>query len=479
MAVHAVHWHEGMFLLPQHLQAAQRHGFHLEQLSDRWNTHYNWGLRAIELDEESLANSRLVIRSLKARLRDGTLISVPEDSPQLTRDLKDAFGEKVKVIRVYLGVPVLQVGRGNAGPREGADGRRFLVETLDVEDENSGQNPRTVHFRRLNLRLLLSTQDLAGYEVLPILQITKSDRAEGTPELDLGYIPPVLACESWKPLAAGIIEKLHDRIGKILDQQAGQVTSRGISLESHAQGDRLIIERLRALNEADAMLSVLTYTQGLHPLFAYTELCRLVGQFVVFSKRIGPRTPRLPQYDHDDLGGVFYALKNYLDTILDDMGPAEYQERPFIGTGLQMEVKLEPAWLEPLWQMYIGVLTTLTPDQCVRMLSPGGLDMKIASASLADRIFTHKSAGLKVTHRTEREVPRALPATPGLVYFQVDPASQPEVWEAVKGELTLAVRLNEKRIAGNIRNERVLKIATGGGQTATLQFTLYIVPRGK
>src|SRR5262249_58835069 len=119
----------------------------------------------------------------------------------------------------------------------------------------------------------LSTQDLAGYEILPIAQLTKSDRAEGTPELDLAYIPPVRAREAWKPLAAGILEKIYDRVGKILEQQAGQVTSRNISLESHAQGDRLIMERMRALNEADALLSILVFAQGVHPLVAYYELC--------------------------------------------------------------------------------------------------------------------------------------------------------------------------------------------------------------
>src|SRR5262249_39565009 len=156
-----------------------------------------------------------------------------------------------------------------------------------------------------------------------------------------------------------------------------------------------------------------------------------------------------------------YTVKNYLDTILDDMGPPEYQERPFIGTGLQMEVKLEPAWLERSWQMFVGVQTTLNVEQCIKMLSPGGLDMKIASAAQADRIFTLRTGGLKFTHTPNP--PRVLPAPQGLVYFQVDPHSQPEVWDAVKGELTLALRMNERRIAGNIRGERVVRIATGGG----------------
>src|SRR5581483_8681683 len=79
MTARAVHWHEGMFLRPQHLQAAQRHTAHLSTVGDKWDLHYNWGLRDIDLDLEALANHRLVVRSLRARLRDGTLVSVPED----------------------------------------------------------------------------------------------------------------------------------------------------------------------------------------------------------------------------------------------------------------------------------------------------------------------------------------------------------------------------------------------------------------
>ena len=41
--------------------------------------------------------------------------------------------------------------------------------------------------------------------------------------------------------------------------------------------------------------------------------------------------------------------------------------------------------------------------------------------------------------------------------------------------LTAAVRLNEKLIAGNIQGQRTLTVKTGG-QSTTLQFTLFVVP---
>ncbi len=252
---------------------------------------------------------------------------------------------------------------------------------------------------------------------------------------------------------------------------------RGINFESQATGDRLIIEQVRALNEAYALLGVLAFAQGVHPLPVYVELCRLVGQLAIFGKRVGPRTPDLPKYDHDDLAGCFYAVKQYIDGLLDDFGRPEYQERPFIGAGLRMQVTMEPAWLEPAWQMFVGVQSTLTTDECVKLLTKeGGLDMKIGSSGRADEIFKRGLRGLAFTHSPHP--PRTLPARPGLVYFQVDRRSQQEEWQHVQKELTLAIRLNENRIAGNIQNEKILTIKTSN-KTVTVQFTLYLVPQEK
>ena len=110
MTTRAVHWHEGMFLLPQHLQAAQRHGTHVAQLSDKWNQHYSWGLHTCELDLDALANQRLVVRTLRARLGDGTLISVPEDGLLPAVDLQGVL-ERVQVVRIFLALPVFDLSR--------------------------------------------------------------------------------------------------------------------------------------------------------------------------------------------------------------------------------------------------------------------------------------------------------------------------------------------------------------------------------
>lgn len=71
-----VHWHEGLFLRPHHCQAADRYWNEALTTSQRWDHPYHYGLKQVDISSEALANHQFQIHALKARLRDGTLISL-------------------------------------------------------------------------------------------------------------------------------------------------------------------------------------------------------------------------------------------------------------------------------------------------------------------------------------------------------------------------------------------------------------------
>jgi len=459
-----------MFLRPQHFQAAQRHALHQATRGEKWDNQYNWGLRNIDLDLNALGNYRFVVRSLEARLRDGTLISIPEDGTPPELDLGSAF-EAGSGVTVYLAVPGLHAGRANVVNNGEGGASRFVVEKQEIEDENTGINAQELLIRRLNFKLLASSQDTSGYELLPLARLDKSSRAEAKPQLDEKYIPPLLACDAWRPLAAGIMQAVYDRLGKKIETIVHQVVARGVTFDSYAQGDPLIFAQLRILNEAFALLQILAFAQGVHPLAAYTELCRLAGQLAIFGET--RRAPALPRYDHDDLAGCFFAVKDIIDAVFDALVEPEYQERPFVGAGLRMQVSLEPGWLESTWDMYIGVQSVLSADDCVRLLRPGQLDMKIGSSERVDAIFRQGQAGLRFTLCPIP--PRILPALPGQIYLQIDRDTPGGEWQNVQKALSLAIRMNESLIAGDIQGQRVLRVKTAT-ETTSLQFTLYVAP---
>src|SRR3954470_19357124 len=118
MAEKAVHWHEGMFLDPQPMQLFERHAARRLFLGHKWNQHYDWGLRTAQIDLDALGNHRFVVRTLSARLRDGTLVDLPEDGTLDALDLKEALAAKNSVT-IHLAVPLLQLGKPNvADPAE-------------------------------------------------------------------------------------------------------------------------------------------------------------------------------------------------------------------------------------------------------------------------------------------------------------------------------------------------------------------------
>jgi type VI secretion system protein ImpJ len=494
MAEYSVHWHEGMFLSPHHMQVAESLDLRQAALRHKWDLHYNWGLRALDLDVAALADYRFAVNSLQARLRDGTLVAVPEDGVLPPLDLKPAL-EVAGEVTVFLAVPQVQPGKRNApdpeeepfgeepapGPAEAAPGpngegaadTRYLLDRLEVEDENSGDNAQPILVRMLNLKVLPSTEPRAGYEVLELARVRRGAGPDAVPELDGAYIPPLLACDAWPPLQAGILQSVCNIVGRRLEESATRIVAHGVSFDTRHPGAAARLGQLHVFNAAYAVLGVLAFADGVHPLKAYLELCRLVGQLAVF----GParQVPALPRYDHDDLGGCFFRVRQYLDDLLEEMAEPPYEERPFVGEDKRMQVALEPKWLEPAWRMYVGVHSPLKAEECVRLLTQRGqLDMKIGSSTHVDEIFLRGLKGLEFTHVSIP--PDALPSDPGLIYFQVSRQAQREEWQNVQRSLTLAIRLNQRFIAGNIQGEQRLAIQTGT-RTVPMQFTLYLVPQ--
>src|SRR4051812_1249266 len=127
-----VHWSEGMFLRPQHFQAADRYWHDVAEASEKWDHYYNYGVRSIEFSREALANYQFELASCQVRLRDGTLVEIEPRQDTGRVDLKEAVGPnskasaklqeafaKTATVMVYLAVPKLNLGRANVA-RPGA-----------------------------------------------------------------------------------------------------------------------------------------------------------------------------------------------------------------------------------------------------------------------------------------------------------------------------------------------------------------------
>jgi type VI secretion system protein ImpJ len=466
-----VHWHEGMFLRPQHFQAADRYWTETLRQSAQWDHEYNYGLQAVEISAEAIANYQVQLTLCNARMKDGTLVSLKPGGEPDRVDLKPAFEDEA-MVRVFLAVPKLKLGSANIATAEelATDKHRFLPENRAIADESQGGNDQDIQLRKLNVRLLLSTQDLSGYELLPIAQIKRAGEGEAVPKLDDQYFPPLLAIDAWPPLGRDVVRAVYDLIGQRIEIRCQQVINRGITLVSQDARDLERLFMLSELNAAYATLAILAFARGVHPFQAYTELCRIVGQLSIFGT--ARRPPEIPRYDHDDLATIFYYIKQQIELLLDAIPDFEFEQRPFIGEGLGMQVRLESRWFGADWDWYVGVSRgTLTEAECRTLL--GELAWKLGSSRQVDILFSQRREGLDLSPLAQ--APRALPSNREWTYFEVN--RQNVAWKDVFSTQTLAMRLQESLILNRdkLQGERKL-LVTARGKPVELQFSLFAVP---
>jgi len=482
----SVNWHEGLFLRPQHFQAAERFLSDQLQTSHLWNHPFHYGLLSFEFGKEALSNNQLDIQSVQARMRDGTIVDLgteqqPDRIPlrEVLSGLSKAFAglseafDAQPVIRVYLGIPKLRLGRPNLSSDGPKDNSRYLQTPIVIADENTGGNEQELLFRSLNVRVLLSVQDLTGYDLLPILQLKRVGEGGAVPQIDPEYIPPVMTIDACPALSRGIIRPIYDLIGHKSDFISQQLVSRGVGFDSRYPGDLDRLSMLSVLNSSYAALAALLFTKGVHPYTAYCEICRIIGGLSVFSPT--RRVEELPRYDHEDLGTLFAELKRRVEILLNTVHDYAYEQRFFVGVGLGMQVSLEPKWFNSDWQWFIGVRKgELTTEECRNLLSPGQLDWKLGSSRQVEILFQHRAEGLEMTP-VDRPI-RALPGDEDWLYYQIARKDTP-AWNDVQLTQTLAMRLKDSLIlnADRLQGERQLMVSYRDLRVS-LQFALFSVP---
>jgi type VI secretion system protein ImpJ len=462
-----------MFLRPQQLQAGQRFAAAAARDGDKVDHYYNWGLRSVDLNREALASYRLEVRALQARFRDGTVVSIPDDLTLSPVDLRAAL-ERQQAVTAYLAIPIFHSGRPNVGSPANGETSRYQAVEQPLDDESTGLNPQPVQLLVPNVRLLLSTDSREGYEVLEIARVLRMGTATALPKIDPHYFPPVLSTRAWPELQQRVDSFYHFINGRI-DQLAGFLVRAGVPVDSFSPEDARLVIPLQVLNEAYALLHVLAFAEGVHPLVTYYELSRLLGRLSVYGRE--RRCPAVPQYDHDDLAGCYIRVLDLLYELVKPFGPPPWQKLPFVGAGVMLEASpILQEWLLPSHQMYVGVGSeTLAPEDVNRLLTGTGRDalsMKIASSERVEDIFRMGLRGLSFRHEPN---PPRLPSSHQLTFFHIsrdprDPALESE-WQYVVNSGKLALRLNEKEIA-EIHGQTTLRLKNRPGD---LTFWIYVL----
>ena len=419
-----VHWSEGQFLRPHHLQAAFRSHETSRGAVLQAAQPFCWGFLSMDLAQEAIENNLIELRSCELVLRDGTFVKVPENCDVEPRDFKEAFEKSTGALNVYIGVPELQAVRANiAIPGEDLEGRtpRYSVDLSERYDENSGENPQPIEVRRFRGAIFFGEEDHTGFEVVRLGSI---ERSAAGPRLVRKISPPVLRLVAWDPLCSNL-NSLWNDIRARCEQLGGDAAERGLTFATGSPGDTEQLVKLQVLNELTVRFGAMASLPQSHPYDLYCLLLDAVGKLTLWDELRRPR--ELPSYNHNDPGPIFAELFEYVRALVNALLPKDYVERPFEKKDDGWGVELDAEWLSPNYEMFLGIRTPMQTEEIVELF--GTINFKLASPRDALQVYRRRLSGL--VFKSAGTVPN-LPKSSDMHYFRI--ARTPPYWDHCETE---------------------------------------------
>lgn len=464
-------WSEGMFLRPQHFQASDRYWTEVIGQSSRLDVPYNYGFATIVVEKEAIGRGEFGLQRAAFRLRDGTVWNLDDGQCPGRVSLRAALDQQESV-DVHIGIANMQSWQNNTAADDSDLSARYTLTEAAKRDENGSGDPQSVELRRPNFRLMLSTDDLNGYETLPVARVRRSGDGQAVAVLDETFIPPLLNAATWPELSIGIVRALQDQMARKLDVLADQIRATGLGFGAQDPGELERMMFLHQLNEHTAALGTINQAAGVHPFVVYLELVRILGALSIFlPERVAGA---IKPYDHNELGEIFGWVRDEIVRRLEYLVIRRYETSLFVGTPRGMEAGLRRRWLEEKWAWYVGAQTTdISSQELITFLTSPTFQWVLASASAVDRAFNTGAEALLLRPLTQ--VPAPLPGQQGWTYFEV--SKDGPAWEVVRREQTLSMRfqLNVIAHADQLPGSRRIELRMKN-TTPRVKFCLFAVP---
>jgi len=410
-----VMWSEGMFLLPQHFQYQDE--FHQRQLAEATlrSTPFNWGVQALQVDANALANGSLQLERLKLVFPDGSLYDAPQQDPlPAARDLRELC--KGNELKVHAALKLREpFGRNYAedGLQPEA-GRRFRKQFDTLPDLNEGDLENEIASLRFNVVLLVDGDCLDGYSHCPLTRLIRNSL--GGFDLDPHFAPPALHVGSHESMAGmaqrllGVLQDKSTNLSRRRRERADQVAEFGSS-------DVTLFWLLNTVNRACPLLAHLLAHPRLHPERLYLLLAELAGALLTFS--LGGQLADLPDYDHRDPAASLSRLDDMIRAMLDKVIPEpclviELTEvKPAHWQALLHDPRLAQA------DFYFSVHADI-PGADLLDLVPRAI--KVGSPDDIAVVVNSAMPGAPVRHATR--LPGAIPMRLDNQYFAIEPQGQ-------------------------------------------------------
>ncbi|MFW0766227.1 type VI secretion system baseplate subunit TssK [Trabulsiella odontotermitis] len=423
-------WQEGLFALPQHFQQQQRHSDYI--LSERLGAleNFAWGFTELSINEELLAQGKIMINRASGCMPDGTVFRIPDQdllpAPFQPDDLATPESHNI-----YLALPVISdVINEIKGLRSaGQSSERYQLTLTDVRDlHTDGGDVQPLSLGQLAPKIVSGADDLSAMAILPLCRI-RSRLSGGALALDESFIP---TCQTVRVSTA--LERFVGEVQGLIVTRAADLAKRIGSPEQSGIADVAEFMMLQMLNRYQMHFSHLASLHVLHPQAFYLDLIRVLGELMTFTE-----TSRLPctvePYDHRDLTQSFKTVIPELRRALNIVLRPRAQNLPLIFTeGVYLATVNDPELLQS-GVFVLAVRARMPHNQLILQFTQ---QSKIAATDKIRNMVSVQVPGIPL--RPLPAAPRQLPYHDGYVYFELEKGAA--TWQDVVKAGALAMHIS-------------------------------------
>jgi type VI secretion system protein ImpJ len=366
-----LHWHEGLFLCPHHLQQFQRELS--KDFVDLFRTIYSfpYGMIEVEIDKKKIKEEIVQFKKLVVLMPSGNIIDIAQNSYLPPFSTKGLIKPEDKSVMLYLALPFRNINKANLSSREELKNdkiaRIYSVTEEEHNDENTGLNPKNISFRRLNPRIFSEYDNISDFETIPILKLKKN--YTGALSIDNEYSPPCFKISGGHLLKV-LAKKITVFVVKHRDEY--RTTLQKYYEFKNAQYKILLpIMKLKILSSyAEELREVITRTDPT-PFSVYLKFRKLIAEM---SSIIPDETFHdVVEYNHDNPASSFLDIYDKLQTMFKyNFITKNYDKITFKqNADNYLEVDIPENDLKDKYNYYLSIKTTLPSEYLIKSVEDG------------------------------------------------------------------------------------------------------------
>jgi len=440
-----IHWNEGLFLQPQHMQVLQREVISALAIERNLQHSYPYGVLDLKISEDSLSNKKIQFERLSVIMPSGAYVELGQNLSLDSIDIRERFSKKNESFHVYLGIPLYNPKRANT--QLGKIGENSISKHLyrtyedEIPDENTGETEKIVEFLSMNGRILIEGDNFDGFDVIPLFRVMQGVGENlGQPRVAPDFCGPCTAIRAF-PALLQMLTQLVEQISACRKDLFRKFKAQGFNREQVQSSHLDLMLRNSYLVDADVILSEMVENGIVHPLTVYKELKKLYGRLVCLNPEVikGEDVDPLSlieDYDHENPFMPLKVLSKKIREVLGDVVIPDYLEIEFERKDDHYLGVFEDEHFAQSDNIFLGIETKkVKPDELVKLVED--IDVfKFVPISMSKKVLR----GIRI--KEESHVPHMLPRKSFMYYFRVIPGGDGSVWHKIRKERKAVIEWN-------------------------------------